>query len=246
MFRYEKQAFSASTDLMHTVCRELSAYEEEIRALSAMLDRNPEIPAPRYKLKKSIERLEREETSLNLIRRKLESVRRLYESSEDRIRDLAEETERVNGNEKSSSENEERPRGLTAEPDGPRMRLPRMDWKWPFNQPLGPGPGYYCPPGRRDPFGPFKPYRPVFPFPPRRPAPLDFGYLKRILAEFFRQRFHTGLSMPPPRVELMPYFPNQKVETILLPHIIDETAVRPQIRLARWDRIENLFGTDHS
>ena len=180
MFRYEKQAFSASTDLMHTVCRELSAYEEEIRALSAMLDRNPEIPAPRYKLKKSIERLEREETSLNLIRRKLESVRRLYESSEDRIRDLAEETERVNG---------------------PRMRLPRMDWKWPFNQPLGPGPGYYCPPGRRDPFGPFKPYRPVFPFPPRRPVPLDFGYLKRLLADLFRQRFHTGLYMPLPRVE---------------------------------------------
>lgn len=91
MFRYEARAFTQTANALQNACSELDRYEEEIRRISREWSRNPALPAPRERLRRGLERLEEKETSLNMLKRKLESAARLYEAAENRVLDLAEE-----------------------------------------------------------------------------------------------------------------------------------------------------------
>lgn len=231
MFRYEGQALAASAEIMKTVCRELNECEEEIRALSRMLDRNPEIPAPRYRLHKCIEQLEERETSLNLTRRKLDCVRRLYEEAEGRIRDLAEETEGMNSLERDAfgEDNREKESSDHIFDADPVILFPTMRWVWPLPGPAFPG--HF--PGLR-PY-PFRPHRPLFPFPPRRrPTLIDPDLLRRLLIRLLPG---GGKPMPQPRLIL----PGREREAVLLPFISGGTSILEDSRIQRRDRIAHLF-----
>ncbi|MDO5131594.1 MAG: hypothetical protein Q4D81_01270 [Eubacteriales bacterium] len=91
MFRFESRAFRQTTDLLQTVCGEFDEYEERIRDLCRKWERNPDMPAPRERLRTTLGNLEKRETSLNLLRRKLETTAKIYEDAEQRILDDAEE-----------------------------------------------------------------------------------------------------------------------------------------------------------
>lgn len=92
MFRYESRAFTQTADVLQNACGELDQYEDVIRSISRAWSRNPDMPAPRERLRKELERLEEKETSLNMLKRKLEAAARLYETAENRALDLAEAT----------------------------------------------------------------------------------------------------------------------------------------------------------
>lgn len=230
MFRYERQAFSASSELMQSVCRELNEYEEEIRSLSRMLDRNPEIPAPRHRIRKCIEKLEERETSLNLTRRKLDSVRRLYENAENRIQDMADEAEGMNSRGTDASRRWAEDNGRSGHVNEGRFD-PEMNWRWPIPYPERPR--FY--PGFR-PY-PLRPYRPVVPLIPRPPIVwFDMEVLRRLL----RRMLPGGRGLAPipiPRIE--PSFPDRRA--VLLPYIKDYG-----LREVRQARLHSLFGTDRS
>lgn len=237
MFRYEGQAFNASAEIMKTVCRELNECEEELRVLSGMLDRNPEIPAPRQKLRKSLMKLEERETSLNLTRRKLDSIRRLYEEAEGRILDLADEdlsADRRRAADSGQDMGEKAP-SENAQEAHLFIPLPRMDWTWPYSHPRLPR--FY--PGLRPYPFPYKPRRPLHPFPPRRPVFPDPEFIRRILMRLLpgHRRY-----MPIPRFEL----PGREREFVVLPYISGQTSILTDSRAQRRGRIGLLFGTDRS
>lgn len=225
MFRYDERALSASMNLMQTACRELDEYEEEVRALLRTLNRDPEIPAPRRRLSKSLEKLEQRETALNLTRRKLDAVRRLYENTENRIRDLADETESMGGRETEASGQDRDEKETTPFATG-FLPFPRMDWVRPPIHPAGPGPG----PGFQ-PF-PIRPLRPLYPFPPRRPLVIDPDVLRKLMESMFH--FGRGYA-PGPHIMI----PVHESELVFFPYLRHY-----EFRVVRQARIHSLFGTD--
>lgn len=228
MFRYDERALSASMNLMQTACRELDEYEEEVRALLRMLNRDPEIPAPRRRLSKSLEKLEERETALNLTRRKLDAVRRLYENTENRIRDLADETESMGGRETEASGQGGDEKEITPFATG-FLPFPRMDWVWPPIHPVCPGPG----PGFQ-PF-PIRPLRPLYPFPPRRPLVIDPDVLD-VLRKLLESRLQFGTGYAPGPHNLTPV---REWKFEFFPYVRHY-----EFREVRQARIHSLFGTD--
>lgn len=227
MFRYNEQALSASRDLMLTACRELNEYEEEVHVLLSMLNRNPEIPAPRRRLRKSLENLEQRETSLNLTRRKLDAVCRLYENTENRIRDMADETEGINS--RGTDDSVQRPEDNERSDFGTGyLPFPEMNWVWPPLHPVGPR----IKPGFRP--GPFRPRRPLILFPPGRPRAIDPDFIRRSL--YYLLHGSKG-HMPAPRLEI----PYREREFVLLPYVRQYG-----IREVRQARLHSLFGTDRA
>lgn len=91
MFKYDQPSFAITTEIMRSVCEELGEYEKEIGSLSSLWNKNPDFPAPRQRLRQSLEKLEQRETSLNLMRRNLEFIARVYENAEQEILEVAEE-----------------------------------------------------------------------------------------------------------------------------------------------------------
>lgn len=91
MFRYEARSFLAALESITAAHRELRMYEEQIRCLSSRWDSDPDVPAPRAKLKRTLSKLEEREASLLILCRRLESISKLYEETEQRNTDLAEE-----------------------------------------------------------------------------------------------------------------------------------------------------------
>ena len=189
MFKYEGPAFQESTAIMRLVKNELDMYGQELRELSRIWDRDPDTPAPRYKLKKSIEELEKKETSLNLMWRKLETVRRTYESAEERI---------LSGAEESAAPT--RPADEPNSPDSsrsPRENQPdRNSESW--KKILKPIPGFFIPEILR-PLGPGGILRPVVPFRPKIFRPyipfiliIHKEVIRRLLRELFRRKFGRG------------------------------------------------------
>lgn len=187
MFKYERPAFQESTDIMRLVKAELDMYGQELRELSRIWDRDPDTPAPRYKLKKSIEELERKETSLNLMWRKLETVSRTYESAEERILSEAEESSaRTLPDDKPDSPDSSR----NSRQD--QSRNPETWYRRPERIP-----GFFIPDGVI-PINPIRP-RPVVPFRPKIFWPhipiiliIHKEIIRRILRELMRRRLGRG------------------------------------------------------
>lgn len=188
MFKYEGPAFQESTDIMRLVKAELDMYGQELRELSRIWDRDPDTPAPRYKLKKSIEELERKETSLNLMWRKLELVSRTYESAEERILSEAEESSartlpagKSDSSDASRSSRQNHPDRDSGSRDRVQKPLPWFTIPG-FLRPIGPGT-----------------IRPVVPFRPKYVRPripfrliIPEAVIRRLLRKMFERNFGRG------------------------------------------------------
>ena len=253
MFKYQSQSFIHAAKTLESVCRELDVYEEEIRRIAIAWDREPDMPAPRHKLRKSLENLERRETALNLMRRKLESAARIYEAAERRALELAEEegVGRFPDGAPSYGRLEESPDHFRGRDD---IRVPDHHseimkafetlfarWMWPPFRRRRPLPSIIrpLPPGVIPIPAPkprpwiVVPRPPVWHHPPRRPD----SYISQILRDILREE----------RKRRRPGFPG---------HLPDFTArlpkdLRPPVpctfprqspgRLLRRSRIDNIF-----
>lgn len=91
MFRYEARSFLAALESINDAHRELRMYEEQIRCLSSKWDSDPDVPVPRARLKRTLSKMEEREASLLILCRRLESISKLYEETEQRNTDLVDE-----------------------------------------------------------------------------------------------------------------------------------------------------------
>ena len=167
MFKYDGNTIESSIQDMRFTSVELDMYGAELRELARRWERNPDMPMPRYRLRKSIENLERRETALKLMLRKLDSVSRIYQRTEERVLDEAEsgvEMTRTRHNPGQHGKSEV----ITLMPTGFR---------------------YF----RLKPLDPWRPFRPKYIWPRRKPVfVLDMNELRRILKRMLSGKFHCG------------------------------------------------------
>lgn len=240
MFRYEKQAFLRSADNLKDVCRDLRECEEALRMLDLAWKRNPDMPAPRQRLTRSLLALEQRETSLTLLERKMTSVSRIYEAAEQRVESLVEETPAGPGRESGTAA-----AGETAADKAGLMAEKKTGDQSESMSKLGTGyigwEGHVIPLRPLKPFKPFpwiiRPYRPFLIFPPRRPLPIR----RWILVALFRTLF-------PKDRWLRPLFELHPVEIprfirLLKPLGLQEAGFLSPVRQERRARLDRLFRT---
>lgn len=244
MLKYDQPAFTRAMELMKTVCTELDQYEEEIRSLSAVWDADQAVPAPRQRLKSCLAEMEQNEISLNLMQRKLGTIARIYERTEQRALEMAEEAAPAVG---PSPEGADAftAYGYTIDTalwtSGPTTDLRLLkplfrNWHWfrpfrpilPFLWPLGPR----VP--RRRPW--FIPRRPVpIHWPPRPPIiRIDRELLRRLLRRW--KPMPTGL-ITLPIIEVGPLVLSNQGTAPTVRSLSIESAERQQ----RRERISTLF-----
>lgn len=250
MFKYQSQSFIHAAKTLESVCRELDVYEEEIRRIAIAWDREPDMPAPRHRLRKSLENLERRETALNLMRRKLESAARIYEAAERRALELAEDEGpgRFPQGTPSYGRTEGSPdhsggRGDIRVPDHRGEALKKFgpfagSWMWPPFRRRRPLPGIVrpLPPGvipipapRPRPWV-IVPRPPVYHHPPRRPD----RSLSQILLDILRERRRPGFPGHGPAF-------TGRLPRDLRPPVPYTFHFHSPGRLVRRSRIENIF-----
>lgn len=238
MFRYEKQAFLQSADNLKDVCRELRECEEGLRMLDLAWKRNPDMPAPRQRLTRSLLALEQRETTLTLLERKMTSVSRIYEAAEQRVESLAEEAvagPRSESGSAAAGETSADKSGLMAEEkagdqseDMRKLGSGYIGWE-----------GHVIPLRPLTPFRPFpwiiRPYRPFLIFPPRRPRAIK----RWILVALFRMLFPTDRWLRP-LFELHPV-EIPRIIRPLKPLGLQEAGFLSPVRQKRRARLDRLF-----
>ena len=243
MLKYDQPAFTRAMELMKTVCTELDQYEEEIRSLSAVWDADQVVPAPRQRLKSCLAEMEQSETSLNLMQRKLGTIARIYERTEQRALEMAEE---------AAPAVDPSPEGADAFPlygytidsalwtSGPttdlRLLKPLFP-NWHRLRPIRPILPFLWPLGPWVPHHPwFIPGRPVpFHWPPRRPViRIDRELLRRLLRRW--KPMPTGL-ITRPIIEVGPLVLSNQGTAPAVRSLSIESAQRQQ----RRQRISSLF-----
>lgn len=167
MFKYDGYTIESSIQLMRFTSAKLDMYGDELRELAYRWERNPDMPVPRYRLRKSIENLERRETALKLMVRKLDSVSRIYERTEERVLDEAE-----SGAEMIRTRHD-----------------PGQDGKSEVMRLMPTGLIHF----EFRPLNPWRPFRPKYIWPRRKPVfILHMNELRRILKRMLSGKFHCG------------------------------------------------------